>query len=85
MDTTADIKKDLISRIAKITDEFRLKEMLRFLEFQSDIFVFETSNEEKDAIADAQSQIEKGAFLTHDEAENQIEKWLKNNLVRTSN
>ncbi|WP_277632650.1 hypothetical protein [Avrilella dinanensis] len=85
MDTTADIKKDLISRIAKITDEFRLKEMLRFLEFQSDISVFETSNEEKDAIADAQSQIEKGAFLTHDEAENQIEKWLKNNLVRTSN
>ncbi|PJR03343.1 hypothetical protein [Avrilella dinanensis] len=77
MDTTADIKKDLISRIAKITDEFRLKEMLRFLEFQSDISVFETSNEEKDAIADAQSQIEKGAFLTHDEAENQIEKWLK--------
>lgn len=85
MDTTADIKKDLISRIAKITDEFRLKEILRFLEFQSDISVFETSNEEKDAIADAQSQIEKGAFLTHDEAENQIEKWLKNNLVRTSN
>lgn len=77
MDTTADIKKDLISRIAKITDEFRLKEMLRFLEFQSDISVFETSNEEKDAIADAQSQIEKGAFLTHDEAENQIEEWLK--------
>lgn len=77
MDTTADIKKDLISRIAKITDEFRLKEMLRFLEFQSDISVFETSNEEKDAIADAQTQIEKGAFLNHDEAENQFEEWLK--------
>jgi len=77
MDTTADIKKDLISRIAKITDEFKLKEMLRFLEFQSDVSVFETSNEEKSAIADAQNQIEKGAFLTHDEAENQIEEWLK--------
>lgn len=77
MDTTADIKKDLISRIAKITDEFKLKEMLRFLEFQSDISVFETSNEEKDAIADAQTQIEKGAFLNHDEAENQFEEWLK--------
>ena len=77
MDTTADIKKDLISRIAKITDEFRLKEMLRFLEFQSDISVFETSNEEKDAIAGAQTQIEKGAFLSQDEAENQFEEWLK--------
>ena len=77
MDTTADIKKDLISRIAKITDEFKLIEMLRFLEFQSDVSVFETSNEEKKAITDAQSQIKKGAFLTHDEAENQIEEWLK--------
>jgi len=77
MDTTADIKKDLISRITKITDEFKLKEMLRFLEFQSDVSVFETSNEEKNAIADAQNQIKKGAFLTHDEAENQIEEWLK--------
>lgn len=73
---TAELKIDLISQIAGITDELRLKEILQLLNFQSDKSIYSTTDEEKKAIAEAREQIANGEVSTHDEVQKGIKEWI---------
>ena len=73
----ADLKIDLITQIASITDKVRLKELLQMLKFESDNSIYLTSEEEKEAISEARNQIANGDFITSDDFQKDIQKWLK--------
>lgn len=60
----SELQIDLINRITHITDEFKLKEILDLLKFQSDDTVFEVPEEDKIAIKDGRKQIKNGQTLT---------------------
>ena len=75
--STADLKIDLITQIASITDKVRLKELLQMLKFESDNSIYLTSEEEKEAISEARNQIANGDFITSDDFQKDIQKWLK--------
>lgn len=73
---TAELKIDLINKIASMTDEIKLREILQLLEFQADKSMFETSKEDKKAIMEAQEQITKEQTLTDEEVRKEIKKCL---------
>ena len=75
--STADLKIDLITQITSITDKVRLKELLQMLKFESDNSIYLTSEEEKEAISEARNQIANGDFITSDDFQKDIQKWLK--------
>ena len=74
--STAEIKLDLISQIAGITDKVKLKELLQLLEFQNDETIYVTNEEEKKAIIEAQNQIAEGKILSDTEVQREIDEWL---------
>ena len=75
--STADLKIDLITQITSITDKVRLKELLQMLKFESDNSIYLTSEEEKKAISEARNQITNGDFITNNDFQKDIQKWLK--------
>ena len=75
--STAELKLDLINKITGITDIVRLKELLQLLKFQNDNSLYITNEEEKKAISEARDQIARGEFLSNDEVQKEIHKWLK--------
>ncbi|HUH34484.1 MAG TPA: hypothetical protein VL022_01505 [Moheibacter sp.] len=74
--STADLKIDLITQIASMTDKVRLEALLQILKFESENSIYVTNNEEKEAISIARNQIENGEFITHDDFQKDIQKWL---------
>ena len=73
---TAELKINLINQIANMTDKVRLKELLQLLDFQKDESVYLTTSEEKEALLEAQKQIDKGEVVSHDEVQKEIMQWL---------
>lgn len=74
--STAELKIDLISQIAGIPDEIRLKEISHLLSFQSDKSIFQTTEEEKKAIMRARNQIANEEVVSNDEVQIEIKEWL---------
>ncbi len=76
--STAEVRKRLIEKIESTNDEKLLMEATRLLEIQLDEIEppFELTPELNDAIDEAQGQFKKGEFLTHDEANKEIDEWL---------
>lgn len=77
MMSTSELQLDLINKIANITDEIKLREILLLLQFQTDDSVFETSEEDKKAIAEAREQVANGHTLTNQEVQIEIHECLK--------
>lgn len=75
--STADLKIDLITQIAGITDKVRLIELMQMLKFESENPPYITNDEEKQIVAEARTQIANGEFITNDDFQNEIQKWLK--------
>jgi predicted transcriptional regulator len=78
--STIELKERLIDKISHTEDENILAEVNRLLgiETQSeadDVFIFNEA--EKTKIEEARSQINNGDFLTHDEANKEIDEWLE--------
>lgn len=73
----ADLKTDIIHRIAGITDKTRLEEIYQLISFQSENDIFITSDEDKQAIQEARNQIADGQFFSHEDVQNEIQEWLK--------
>ncbi|MCO5230691.1 MAG: hypothetical protein M9958_06005 [Chitinophagales bacterium] len=74
--STSDLKIDLITQITSITDKVRLKELLQILKFESESSIYVTNNEEKEAISIAQNQIKNGEYISHEDFQKDIKKWL---------
>jgi predicted transcriptional regulator len=78
--STIELKEKLIDKIQHIDDEYILAEVNRLLAIDSeneidDIFIFD--EKQKEDIEAARLQIKKGEFLTHEEANKEIDEWLE--------
>ena len=69
----AELKLDLINRIATLKDSKIIEEIKNLLDFEQSNTVFELNDEQKKRLLAAQ----KDEILTEDEANNEIEKWLQ--------
>ena len=73
-----ELKEKLINSINKTDNEELLHEVYRLLEIENDdIEIYKLSDEQRAAIALAQQKIKNGEFVTNQEADNEIEEWLK--------
>ena len=73
-----ELKEKLINSINKTDNEELLHEVYRLLEIENeDIEVYKLSDEQRKAISISQQQIKNGEFITNQEADNEIEEWLK--------
>ena len=70
-------RNDLIDRIKSIKDKNVIDEIYRLLDIDIDASVFETSQEQKDEIKTAQQQISDGLGISSDQADSEIDEWLK--------
>jgi predicted transcriptional regulator len=76
--STIELRKKLIERINSTEDNKLLLEASRLMEIQlseKDI-PFRLTNEMNEAVDEALEQIRTGDFLTHEQAEKEIEEWL---------
>ena len=72
------LKEKLIRKIQKTEDRNILEEVYRLLEIDfDDQSTYTLSNEQKFAIQEARDQIKKGQFLSEEQANQQVEEWLK--------
>ena len=75
--TTKELRNKVIGKINQIDDEEILNEVYRLLDNQfEDTDIYQLSDGHKMAIEEAKGQIERGEYLTNEEANNEIGKWL---------
>lgn len=73
-----EMKQELIDKIKSIKDENILEEVYRILEIGSkEVDMIILSNEQKNSIDEGLKDIEEGNYLSNDDANNEIEEWLK--------
>jgi len=69
----AEVKLDLINRIANLKESRIIEEIKNLLDFEQDSTVFQVSDEQKARLLKARSD----EVISEDEANNEIEKWLQ--------
>ncbi len=75
----AALKEILIQRIQETDDPKILANISRLLEVNTDSSeVYEFSEEQLAAIAEAEDQISKGQYLSNEQANKEADEWLKN-------
>lgn len=76
--SSAELKKRLIGKIQETDNENLLEEAFRLLQMESeDIEVYKLCEGQKNAANEARQQIKNGQFLTDDEANKDIDEWLR--------
>ena len=75
--STAELKLDLISQIAGLTDKVKLRELMQLLQFQNEESLYITSEEEKNSIAEARQELSEGKVFTNEEVQKEIKEWLE--------
>ena len=77
--TAPELKKRLIREINQTQNYELLEEMLRLItNEETDERIYEFSNEQNNAVEEAQLQFKNGQFLKSEQADNEIEEWLGN-------
>ncbi|MCX6236629.1 MAG: hypothetical protein NTY07_03555 [Bacteroidia bacterium] len=75
--TVTELKKRLIGKINQSENNEILEEMYRLIENEeSDNSIYELSNEQINAVEEAQKQFKNGQFLKSEQADKEIEEWL---------
>lgn len=74
---TAELKKKLIAKINETDDSTILENLMKWMEIQEDEDVYILNEEQQAAIEEAREDYRNGRFITNDEANAEIEKWLK--------
>ncbi len=83
--TTIELKKKLIKKINSLENSMLLEEMSRLAGIEDqETSVYHLSEEQKNAVEQAQAQYLKGEFLNNKEANNEIDEWLKANSLGLS-
>ena len=77
--STIELKKRLIDRISSIENEELLKEASRLIDIETKEIesIYILSEDMDEAVSEAREQISKGNYLTHSEANKEIEKWFE--------
>ena len=71
------LQEILIQKISSTQDERILQEVNRLLEIGLDEEVYQLTDEQKAAVEEAKEQIRNGQSMSHEEANKEIEEWLK--------
>lgn len=75
---TKEMKQDLIDKIKATKDENILEEVYRILEVGTqEVEMIVLTNEQKDSIDEGITDIENGKYLSNEEANREMEEWLK--------
>jgi hypothetical protein len=75
--TVTELKKRLIGKINQIENNELLEEMYRLIaNEETDISVYELSEEQIIAVEEGQLQYKNGEIITDDQADKDIEEWL---------
>jgi hypothetical protein len=75
--TTVDLKNILLHRIAGIYDKSFLAAINTIIETKTESTIYKTTPEQQFKIKEGRKQISKGDFLTNEQVESEIDKWLK--------
>lgn len=76
--TTKDLKNRIMSKVKSLNNETLLREISKLLEIEEDLEeVYKISEEQLLVVEEGLEQLDKGQFLTHEEANAEIEEWLK--------
>jgi len=75
--TTIDLKNILLHRIAGINDKSFLSAINTIIETKAESTIYKTTPEQQKMIREGQEQIAKGEFLTNEQVEMEIDKWLR--------
>ena len=74
---TKEMKQELIDKINSTKDENILEEVYRILEVGSEeVDMIVLTDEQKESINKGIKDVEEGKYLTNEEANSEIEKWL---------
>lgn len=74
---STDLKKEIHKKVDVLEDQYILEGICRFLALNSDDDqVYHVTDELKAKLRRSTEQIEKGEYLTHDELNDKIDKWL---------
>lgn len=75
---TMEIKKKLINEINLSKNKNLLEEFYRFLNLENEIQeTYKLNKEQNSAVAEAREQIKNGNYLTNEQANQEIDEWLK--------
>lgn len=70
-------KKSLIEKIEEISNKQVIDEIYRLLEVDFEETIYVTTKEQQNAVTEARQQIKNGEILPEEEANEEIDKWLK--------
>lgn len=73
----SDLKIDLIQRITQLKERRIVEEIQKPLDFELNTGEYILTDLQKDRIAEARQEYKNSAFLTNDQANQNIEQWLK--------
>ena len=75
---TAEIKERLIREINSSTNKNLLEELYQYLERENETQdIYNLNEDQKSAILEAREQIDNGDYLTSEQANEEIDEWLK--------
>lgn len=74
---TSDLKIDLINRITQLKEARIIEEIQKILDFELDQNEYILTDEQKERVAEAREEYKNKAYLTEDQANQDIEEWLK--------
>jgi hypothetical protein len=76
--TVVEMKEKLIERINNLEDEKTLERLTWVIDIDdTPDGVYKLSDEEKAAVEDGRNQIRNGQWISHEDANKQIDEWLK--------
>ncbi len=77
--SAVELRKRLIEKIQKTHDKRILEEAYRLLELETadDTEIYKLNDDQKKAISEARQQVKNGQFLTEEQADKEIDEWLK--------
>jgi hypothetical protein len=70
-------KRNLIEKIEEINNKKVIDEIYRLLEIDFEETVYTTNKEQRNAVTEARQQIKNNETLSEKEANEEIDKWLK--------
>ena len=74
--TTMELKKKVIRRIYTLEDDLLLEEISKMVGVENNAGTYYLSEEQKKAVKEARQQYSRGEYISNEELEKEIEKWL---------
>lgn len=74
--STAELKIDIISRIANVNEPHIIEEVSNLLDFELNTEPYQLSPQQLQRVGEAKNEYASGKVLTEKQANDEIEKWL---------